>query len=73
MIFAKLFSDQLKVQMLEEKREVTMTFKFPILSITTFVKHSVQIQHLEQKFFKALKLEGYLFLLVYINADLMAK
>ena len=50
-----------------------MTFKFPILSITTFVKHSVQIQHLEQKPFKALKLEGYLFLLVYINADLMAK
>ena len=59
--------------MLEEKREVTMTFKFPILSITTFVKHSVQIQHLEQKPFKALKLGGHLFLLAYIIADLIAR
>ena len=59
--------------MLEEKREVTMTFKFPILSITTFVKHSVQIQHLEQKPLKALKLEGHLFLLVYIIADFIAR
>ena len=58
--------------MLEEKREVMMTFKFPILSITTFVKHSVQIQHLEQKWepFKALKLEVNL---IDIIVDLIAK